>query len=92
VYQYRSYDDRASYRLFVAALDRYQAFVEAIDGRAATKRAGRQSARISTPSISRGATPRPTRARWRVKARSAEATARVGRGATLDATWMIEPR
>jgi hypothetical protein len=32
VYQYRSYDDRASYRLFVAALDRYQAFVEAIDG------------------------------------------------------------
>lgn len=30
-YQYRSYADRESYRLFVAALDRYQAFTEAID-------------------------------------------------------------
>jgi hypothetical protein len=31
-YQYRSYADRESYRLFEVALDRYQAFAEAIDG------------------------------------------------------------
>jgi hypothetical protein len=31
-YEYRSYEDRESYRRFVAALDRYQAFVGAIDG------------------------------------------------------------
>ena len=30
-YQYRSYAERESYRRFVAALDRYQALVEAID-------------------------------------------------------------
>jgi hypothetical protein len=30
-HQYRSYAERDSYRLFVAALDRYQALVEAID-------------------------------------------------------------
>jgi hypothetical protein len=31
VYQYRSYADRESYRLFASALDRYQAFADAID-------------------------------------------------------------
>jgi hypothetical protein len=30
-YQYRGYDQRESYRLFGAALDRYQALAEAID-------------------------------------------------------------
>ena len=30
-YQYRSYGERESYRLFVSALDRYQALSEAID-------------------------------------------------------------
>jgi hypothetical protein len=30
-YQYRSYGDRESYRLLVAALDRYQVLAEAID-------------------------------------------------------------
>ena len=30
-YQYRGYDERDSYRLFVSALDRYQALADAID-------------------------------------------------------------